>query len=1117
MTAEAQPHINLVLPVGLLLEAKKIINGEYHDLYIVKEEGGVVKAVCSHAGIDHRSESSHHKSATWWIDDDSKSGIQYVLEVTEADIVELLEDFDDEEKAKMGLEEILDTFFSAITFDRMTDKLTLRKTNARIEREKLQKYKEEALKAEKAIEEKEKKEKEERLAKQKARKHADKKREQREARIYLTSQVQYSRDLIQKEVRDKLQKEINTHMNSSVVGGEISAQDGIKEKKQNAAVNQAIIFSEENCKVDGGQTDKETVLEWLTAYKMEKFYVHFEDEGFDDKFGDVATEYMTDQEGFEDKLKAWGFKSGHLKKFNRMIKDFGKTDHKSENKLSTNDGSIEKTLNQKQNSLNPPGHDQESLSSKKPHAESTKTKVPANEKPESASYKSNINEKNLSTNDGSIEKILNQKQNCVNPASYDQDSLSSRKPHAESTKTKVPANEKPENESYKSNRVMSSFDKQGPRLTQAKIGEPLKNKISKRQQKKGGQPSNSGNGDAAQKLVKLRFDDEPIFEEYRIISKIKYKISVQTSPTHVRFIGIDGQKKKVQSDFSVDAISQAMQLDYSHSEDKGTFLAVLLSECVEIELVKAIIENGRMGKQRSFTLKKKSKKIAPSSTAPRPEDEKRAKLKQYKRPRLQSIEKDAPFETSLEVSGREWVLKMWVEDKANLVVEAVDKKRPGLILKKISSIVRVLQKLPLTKQYYASEIELFNNVLALVVIRNGVLDFEKPKAKKTKRKQLKTECHDTKMKTVDEFDAMANPTGEEDRKGGTNTTENAKEKFKNNMQVQQSNEPVKTEGETTKQKHNRKEINLGCLEKEKSSVKFEESVNSEKSHTNSKFDDFPTLDDEEYVDDDVADLHININQWHSQTTSQTSTSNNRHIFSDNEDPVPIFPLYVKRSGRIQVPISMKEVIGDTAVNLKAASLKVSKDHILIDRSQPLAPIVSPLKAKLEREPLILKRVRALLREKRDCRYLMLQEQITKDYGATEFSKCKTQIQNIFSEWQARPRSPRGIHTLAVLEKRLISSLGNEFELAVRVDKWGSPSMINKNRRPGYQSIVKTSPTVMEKRKSRNLSHAKFHPSTRGSNSPNKTNIRQSRATSLSSMGLTYRLPAHALGHDRELH
>ena len=214
----------------------------------------------------------------------------------------------------MGLEEILDTFFSAITFDRMTDKLTLRKTNARIEREKLQKYKEEALKAEKAIEEKEKKEKEERLAKQKARKHADKKREQREARIYLTSQVQYSRDLIQKEVRDKLQKEINTHMNPSVVGGEISAQDGIKEKKQNAAVNQAIIFSEENCKVDGGQTDKETVLEWLTAYKMEKFYVHFEAEGLDAKFGDVAKESMTDQEGFEDKLKAWGFKSGHWKK-----------------------------------------------------------------------------------------------------------------------------------------------------------------------------------------------------------------------------------------------------------------------------------------------------------------------------------------------------------------------------------------------------------------------------------------------------------------------------------------------------------------------------------------------------------------------------------------------------------------------------------------------------------------------------------------------------------------------------------------------------------------------------------------------------------------------------------
>ena len=64
-----------------------------------------------------------------------------------------------------------------------------------------------------------------------------------------------------------------------------------------------------------------SVSEWLMAYKLEKFYSNFEEEGFDDIFSDVMKEYKSNKDAFTNTLVQWGFKSGHLKKFERMIQE----------------------------------------------------------------------------------------------------------------------------------------------------------------------------------------------------------------------------------------------------------------------------------------------------------------------------------------------------------------------------------------------------------------------------------------------------------------------------------------------------------------------------------------------------------------------------------------------------------------------------------------------------------------------------------------------------------------------------------------------------------------------------------------------------------------------------
>ena len=79
--------MSLVLPLGLLYEAQKIINGEYHDLIIVKEEeDGPIDIIVSHAGISHHHDSEAHSGAHWWGQGDKNDAefIEFINKVIKA-------------------------------------------------------------------------------------------------------------------------------------------------------------------------------------------------------------------------------------------------------------------------------------------------------------------------------------------------------------------------------------------------------------------------------------------------------------------------------------------------------------------------------------------------------------------------------------------------------------------------------------------------------------------------------------------------------------------------------------------------------------------------------------------------------------------------------------------------------------------------------------------------------------------------------------------------------------------------------------------------------------------------------------------------------------------------
>ena len=61
---------------------------------------------------------------------------------------------------------------------------------------------------------------------------------------------------------------------------------------------------------------------------------------------------------------------------------------------------------------------------------------------------------------------------------------------------------------------------------------------------------------------------------------------------------------------------------------------------------------------------------------------------------------------------------------------------------------------------------------------------------------------------------------------------------------------------------------------------------------------------------------------------------------------------------------------------------------------------------------------------------------------------------------ADDKLPTGKEFVSVLEKRLKMLNGDEFELALRVDQWGSPALKEKTGKPGYQAFIKTTPTLI---------------------------------------------------------
>ena len=170
--------MSLVLPLGLLYEAQKIVNGEYHNLIIVKEEeGGPIDVIVEHAGISHHHDSEASNGVHWWAKRD-KGDTEFKLQITEADIMDLL---DPDDMGEMGLNDILDTVYQAIYFDRMVDQLKLRKVDREAERLKILQYKEAAMKVQKEREKKEEAEAKKRHENFEKRK-ADKQREKDEAR-----------------------------------------------------------------------------------------------------------------------------------------------------------------------------------------------------------------------------------------------------------------------------------------------------------------------------------------------------------------------------------------------------------------------------------------------------------------------------------------------------------------------------------------------------------------------------------------------------------------------------------------------------------------------------------------------------------------------------------------------------------------------------------------------------------------------------------------------------------------------------------------------------------------------------------------------------------------------
>ena len=1014
--------MSLVLPTGLLLEAKKIINGEYHNLYIVKkEEDGPIDIVVTHAGLNHGHEHDAHTSKTWWSDDQKKDAAEYKLQTNEGDIMELLEDFDEEEKQEMDLEQILDVLFMAIYFDRMTDRLKIRKKDRKKEHEMLMKLKQDAIDAQNAVVEREKKKKKEREEKRKKRFAQDYAREQEEAKKYLIAQVEYGRKLIAaeekksaafnhaKEVKEEKEKEMNK-MHLNLPEGHL--YDGTRDVKSTHGGVQSGTMSIDKTH-DG------------------KIHIKFEDKGKGKQLFELA---KTDDE---------------------LVKELGL------NEETLGELGMQELLNLFSHLATEVDEDTGAVRLKPVSAEQV------------AEAKSKIRRiKSKGARDPEPSKIAEKRTQKEGAKKGTQREGAKKQSQREGVKKQS------QREGAKQGTQRKGAKQQAQKPSQ-------KEKLKKRVQKK---------DEVSEKKAFL--------QEKIVLDAVKYNVDIHRSPSCLRLTATDTFGVRISCEYDWKDLLAEMGIQADQFDSPESLAQEVLCH-TGVYLKSRIKPDGKKHRVRAVKISRKRnnlvrnegngylevKKITKQSKySTKEQTEKRKKLKNYKKA---VDEEKKPYEAETSISGRKYKLAMkLIPGKTVRVITEAEDTRTGLIIKSQINVERILQKLPIEKQHYQTPEDLFQTIIPLINLQHGNIIFTQPKRKKRRKgKQKLKEKRGVgnprrsaeKMTTVTEGRRPRSDV-EEAEVADNQSTEAQKTQRTPRAEVNADGgeEEEEEEGEEEEEEANDippiADVENG-LEKTPSprvsaQVKIGEGITPEKRTPhflepleNREFSKFMLSErtmkrggkkpkkrtPKKVWSEQSPDDEIKVNMWNDVDQDIAAPI--------NEAPVEIFPLMMNCSGVMKVPLSMVPEIAKSQVCLKRAKIVYDRDSIEIDRRQ----IQTPPLMKNAPEPRLL---------------------------------------NMFNYTK-----------LKILEKRVITDFGNEFELAIKVNKWGSPSKRVSKGRPGYRSVVKTSPTLVQKKKNESNSN---QLGKRRSNSLPFSPFRKSQTVKrLSSIKLTTgRLPAHSLGHDR---
>ena len=905
----------LVLPLGLLYEAQKIINGEYHDLIIVKEEeDGPIDIIVSHAGVSHHHDSEAHSGAHWWGQGD-KNDAEFKVQTTEKDIMDLL---DPEELGEIDLEGILDTLFRAIYFDRMVDQLKIRKVDREAERLKIQKYKEEAMRVQKARDAKDEKKAAERHAAFEKRK-ADKQREKDEARKYLLERVKYARALLKAE---------------AMRIAAIKHAREIEERKR-----QAPHLNLPKGKLYEGEETINGVKGVMNIAKDEDGHVHlvFKDPKTNKQLFDLE---RTDDElitalGYSvDKLKEMDMKE-LLHLFSKLPQQFDK-----------------KTGNVKLHKLT----DDEVKAAK----EAVKEEILMESKPllhdeiESGGklYMVHLFHKNNKIRISAYEEINGGKEEGF---------------HMEKSMTYA--------EVFK----LSNIDKE--------------------------------------KFASLFSYYNAILKSFKVIlGKKKVLGKRQREITLKKYIP---QKKRRQSEDAAKAGSAGPS--GTTSRNSGVSGASGVSS--RSSTISGTSRNsgatgttGNLGTTRNLGNSTASGTTGTTGTLGSKNSTGRSAPKAYNLNNRPKIVEKKFKEKQMKIAGRDYIIKFRLEDE-QIYLECLHTKSKKMSKMK-TSVARLLQKLPVDKQFSDSEDESFDNCTSLLKIKKGygssggmILELANynEMQKKMKRRRKRSVSNISSVLSSD-TKPVEKKTASPIAKGKMSIME--REKMM--MQKKQS-----------------KRRSLGRYEKAQREIINNNNIKYEKAER--------------------------------EIINNKTSSRRRRKFSPRDDKPPppvetgedfeslsIIPLHMLQSGIMKMPSAVSGVIGRNGeISVSNTSIVYDRDDVDIDRT------------------------------------------------------CITTIDD---------ELPTGKEFVSVLEKRLKTQQGDEFELAIRVDKWGSPGLKTKSKKPGYQAFIKTTPTLVAKSLSPK-STRRLSPLRGGKNPKSRITL---KGTRMSSVKLTTSIVDRSLlGYDRD--